>query len=76
MTVVGVNANPTKIDVRIYLHSPEGKFLGVGTLSANEATLKSWISLIQHERLIAEQPMLPPWDTEDQDNVRFMPPPT
>ena len=73
-TILSADAEPTGVAVKLYTHSAEGKFLAVGWLYLTEDLLKRYLNAVAVERDRHEQPMLPPWDVEGQDNVKWLPP--
>lgn len=74
LTVIDVTPSPTGIALKCYTHSAEDRFLAVGWLHLDEKRLEELLKAVRHERELADQPMLPPWDQQGEDNVRWLPP--
>lgn len=73
-TIVSMNADRDRAHLRVYTHTREGRFMSVGMLRISEQHLRALLAEIERVRLVCDQPMLPPWDTTEADNVRFLPP--
>jgi hypothetical protein len=73
-TVISVGAQVESVDLKVYVHTREGRFVTAHRLSVSEQYLRALLARIQSERDSRHQPMLPPWDTDDSDTVRWLPP--
>lgn len=73
-TVLETDASPTGVAIKLYTHSREDRFLAVGWLYLDQRTLEHYLRSIHAERELSEQPMLPPWDQEGSENVKWLPP--
>lgn len=74
LTVIDTHVDQTGVSLKCYTHSAEGRFLALGWLHLPILRLESLVSAVMNEVDRAAQPMLPPWDTEGEDNVRWLPP--
>jgi hypothetical protein len=74
-TIVASNADRSQVHLRVYTHSREGRFQSVGMLRVSRQHLEAMLSEINRKAFLDDNPMLPPWQ-EDNDNVRFLPPQT
>jgi hypothetical protein len=73
-TVISTKPEVESVTLKVYVHTREGRFVTATELRVSEQYLRALLARIQTHRDAVGQPMLPPWDQEGDDNVRWLPP--
>lgn len=76
VTVMKRHVTPEGLSLKCYTTDAEtGRTASIGWLWLGQKQLDEMSSQIDEERNRVAQPMLPPWDTQQDDsNVRWLPP--